>query len=452
MLVLERKLERYCCPSCHGDHSFPELCPGAMFPGKERKVPSHTRAPRKSRLLQRRKPVVSPRESLMGCPSVDIIALSQNTPDVNIFPVERDSEIASALQYYFEVFKYQIHPYNTDAPKQWQHTAFSNDLIQTAMSDPMWFCANVAFSEGMKDRMMHDTCEKSEVVAKYQSKAFMDMRKRLMTDQDNDILLLTITVLMSIDILFGSTDSMKMHAEGLDRIIQLRGGLESINHLPYLKQKVIGFQQFWHSKQIAYATAETGTAKYPKHPFPPDLCIATSKLPKELAELALSGTLSIALIRLVADVAALQSKFDRDGEKRPEDLHYATWLDKDRAAHWLLGCVIRVRISPIYRNGVKWEKKHSKVLVEAGALSWRVGNTLLEKASEHVTLDRDFTIRTCKQFIWDDVLTEKLEAKFDFETTPSTRRASSEKSPSPLCLALSEQRKEISPPADALAL
>jgi hypothetical protein len=429
----------------------------------------------------------------MNCPALDIFALSQNTPDVNNFPVERDSEIASALQYYFEVFKYQIHPYNTDAPKQWQHTAFSNDLLQTAMSDPMWFCANVAFSEGMKDRMMHDTCDKSEVVAKYQSRAFMDMSKRLVTDKDNDILLLTITVLMSIDILFGSTTSMKMHAEGLDRIIQLRGGLESINHLPYLKQKVIGFQQFWHSKQIAYATAETGTAKYPKHPFPPDLCIATSKLPKELAELALTGTISIALLRLVADVAALQSKFDRNGEKRPEDLRrlkilgyeleslyriegmndiekliiaalidYATWLDKDRAAHWLLGCVIRVRISPIYRNGVKWEKKYSKVLVwvgavlttcsEAGALSWRVGNTLLEKASEHETLDRDFTIKTCKQFIWDDVLTEKLEAKFDFETTPSTRRASSEKSPSPLCLALSEERRVTSPPADALAL
>ena len=457
------------CPDCRAAQALPEMNVGR---GRKRpQVKANTHLLRRSKAQQRRK--VPDKTQL----PLEVIPLNQKLPgavSVNIFPVPRESETASALQYYAEVFACAIHPHHEDAPEAWHNANFWDTIIQPAMSDPMWFCANVAFCEAMKDRAVHDRFEKTDIIVKYQSKAFQDLRKRLIPEKDNDVLLLTITVLMSLDIAFGSRESFKTHSEGLERILQLRGGLESLNYSPYLKAKIIGFQKFFLTKQMAYATS-VGRAEYPEFPYSSSLCAAIAKLPKELAELALSGKLNTALIRLTADVAVLQSKFAREGEKRPEDLRrikllgyemeellhlrgtsyierlmaaaltdYTTVLDTDRDAHWLLGGAVRMNISPVWRNGVKWEKQYSKVLIWLGAvlacsseinsMTWQLGTDILGRCAEHETLDRAHTLKTCREFIWDEeVMTPKLELKFDFECTPSTRAVSTfEKSPSPL--------------------
>lgn len=378
----------------------------------------------------------------------------------------------------FEVFACSMHPHKEDAPEAWQGTSFWSDRLQTAMADPMWFCAMIAFAEAMKNKTLHDSHEKTDIIIKYQSKAFMDLRKRLTSEKDNEMLVLTITVLMSIDIAFGSVESLKMHAEGLDRIIQARGGLESLNGNSYLKNKVIGFQLFWLSKQMALATTAVWP-EYPEHPFSSELCITIAKLPRELGDLALSGVLNVNIIRLAADMSTIMTKINRDGTKRPEDLRrlkllgyemeecfklrgmnqlerlicaalvdFSTILDSDRAQHWLLGGALRMNVSPLWCQGVKWEKKHSRFMIwggamlvacsETGSLTYRLGSDTLNTCMDHETLDRESILKICKVMIWDEVLTEKMDQKFDFVSTPSNRSTSASKSPSASSRTLSD--------------
>lgn len=414
-----------------------------------------------------RKPHIRPKQkqikTLRPIPA-DILLPSYKNPVANTFPVPRSSEITSALQYFAEVFAYSIHPHYEDAPKAWHGSLFYKGIMQSAMADPMWFCATVAFNEAMLNCTVHDSIKKTDVVIKYQSKAFMDLRRRLANEQDSNVLLLTITTLMSIDITYGTLESLRMHMEGLDRVLEVRGGLETLNDEPYLKHKIIGYKHFWLLKQMAHATAAT-TVEYPEHPFSSDLCVAVAKLPRDLSELALTGALNVALIRLAADVAAMHTKIQCQEQKQPEDLRrlkilayeldelfktsgmselerlicgalidYATSLDTDRSSHWLLVCTARMHLSGIWRNGVKWDSRHSRIIVwvgtmlatcsEVGSLTWRLGTDILNTCSKHVTLSKVFMVDTCTGLIWDKDLTIKLEQKFDFDTTPSPRPVS----------------------------
>lgn len=339
------------------------------------------------------------------------------------------------------------------------------------MSDPMWFCANVAFAESMKDHTLYDTREKTDVIVKYQSRALSDLRRRLCEETDIDILMWTITILMCIDISFADFDSWKAHSEGLDRMVSMRGGLESLNSSPYIKHKIIGFNMFWNNKQLAIATSQK-SSKYPTHPFPPSICVAISKLSQEFADLALDGAFNITLLTLMADVSSISAKFSDSEGKKAEDLRrlkllgyeleelfrmeslsqleklvisalvdYCVSVDNDRGLHWLLLAAIRMRISYLWCHGATYVKRHAKAFVWAGAmlaacsetsaLTFKLGANVLSLCSEHHALDKSYVLTTCRKFIWDDFLTEKLEQKFDFDCTPSDRSVSLSVSPTP---------------------
>lgn len=328
------------------------------------------------------------------------------------------------------------------------------------MADPMWFCANVAFAEAMKDQTLHNARTKSDVIVKYQSKALSDLRRRLVADKDTDILLWTITVLMSLDISFADFESWKAHTAGLERIMNMRGGLESLNNNTYLKQKIIGFNMFWNNKQMAIATSQTSST-YPTHPFSPEICVAISKLPRALSDLALEGYFNTALISLMADIISVSSKLTGPDQKRDEDLRrlkllgyeleelfridslseleklivaalvdYCISVDTDRGLHWLLMGALRMRISHMWCKGVTYVRAYAKAFIWAGALlaacseatslTFRLGANVLSLCATHHTLDHTFVLTTCRQFLWDDFLTDKLEQKFDFDSTPSS--------------------------------
>lgn len=345
------------------------------------------------------------------------------------------------------------------------------EKLQAAMSDPMWFCANVAFAEAMKDQTLHDAREKTDTVIKYQGKALSDLRRRLSAEADVDLLLWTITILMAIDISFSDFASWKAHTEGLDRMIAMRGGLESLNNNPYVKHKIIGFNVFWNNKQLAIANSQVSSS-YPKHPYPPDVCVAIAKLPRELADLALDGCFSVSLLKLMADVSSISSKLYAAEEMRAEDLRrlklvayeleelfriknltpleklliaaladYSVSVDNDRGVHWLLFSAVRMRISYLWSHGVPYTKRHAKVLIWAAALlaacsemsavTFKLGSNILSLCSEHHVLDKAYVLSTCRQFIWADFLTEKLEQKFNFDCTPSDRSVSLPVTPSP---------------------
>lgn len=385
----------------------------------------------------------------------------------------------------FEVFAFGIHTGRDDSPEVWKDPSHRQSKLQAAMADPMWFCANVAFAEAMKNQTLYNSHEKSDVIVKYQSKALSDLRRRLVADKDTDVLLWTITILMCLDISFSDFESWKAHTEGLERILSMRGGLESLNNNVYLKHKIIGFNMFWNNKQLAIATSQT-SSKYPTHPFPPHICIAISKLPRELSDLALDGCFNTALISLMADVASVSSKLCGPDEKKGEDLRrlkllgyeleelfriatlsqleklviaalvdYCVSMDSDRGLHWLLMGALRMRISYLWCKGVTYIKKYAKAFIWAGAmlaacsemssLTFRLGSNVLSLCSEHHALDKAYVLTTCRQFLWDDFLTDKLEQKFDFDSTPSDRTSSLSISPSPTTTTPSAQTIKRSP-------
>ncbi|ETN37143.1 uncharacterized protein HMPREF1541_08133 [Cyphellophora europaea CBS 101466] len=411
----------------------------------------------------------------LSSPPTEVIPADQRvsgpTP-VNFFPVPRDSAVANSIQYYFEVFSFAIHAHKSDAPDGWQDRSGFQEMLQEAMSDPMWYCANVAFAEGMKDRTLYDSRKKTDIILKYQHMALLELRRRLLADKDTEVLLWTITILMALDVTFGSYESWKAHFEGLDRIISMRGGLESLNGNMYLKTKVIGFNTFWLYKQVVMATVQD-TSVYPKHPFPAEVCIAISKLPRELGDLALDGCFNCPLISLAADVCALSKKFQLDREKKSEDLRrlkvlgyeleellkgtglkhleqlvaaalvdYCVSMDTDRGLHWLLTGALRMRISHIWCKGVTYNKKHARAYVwsasmltacgETSSLTFKLGSKVLDLCAERETLDRAYVLDICRQYIWDESLTTKLDSKLDFDSTPSDRPKSLSKSPSPM--------------------
>jgi hypothetical protein len=53
-----------------------------------------------------------------------------------------------------------------------------------------------------------------------------------------DIILYVVSILASIAILFGDYNAAKSHAKGLSDIIRLRGGLESVSHIPVIQLSI----------------------------------------------------------------------------------------------------------------------------------------------------------------------------------------------------------------------
>jgi hypothetical protein len=478
------------CPGCRSEREQSGDGERAASSSASSKASSTRRAARNGTLSTRPRPVQQRKRNLLideyDTPPSQVVPLQERTLSVhaNTSPVQRDPEILAAVQYYFEVFAQSIHPGRDDSPESWK-TASAQPSQLRVWNDPMWFCANVAFAESMKNQTLYANREKTAIIAKYQNKALADLQVRLNKDTDLDVLLWTILILICVDISFYNFDSWKAHGEGLDRIIRMHGGLESMNSNPYLKQKIIGTNIFWNNKQIAIAMSRE-TTTYPKHPFPPDICVAISKLPRELADLALEGCFNNNLLTLMADACSIETRL-RDPENRKiEDLRrikllayeidelfrieglsqleqlviaalvdYCVTLDSDRGVHWLLVGSVRMRISHLWCRGVKYVKEHAKAFIwaasvlaacsETTAVTFKLASNVLSLCSEYHVLDKEHVLLTCRQFMWADFLSEKLESKFDFSTKPADRANSASTSSSPPPMSRAESQRSVTP-------
>ena len=142
----------------------------------------------------------------------------------------------------FEVFTPSIHPL-VDIPDGWRPKIFWAENMSWAIADPMWFAGTIAFAESMKHKATSGSSKKSQEVIKQSARAIAGLRDRIAGDKGrvDDLSILTIVSLMSSDIVCREVSSWKAHIEGLDRIIALRGGLDSFNSNEYVKHKVIGW-------------------------------------------------------------------------------------------------------------------------------------------------------------------------------------------------------------------
>lgn len=207
-------------------------------------------------------------------------------------------------------------------------------------------------------------------------------------------------------------------------------------------------------------------ATYPDHPFSPDLCLAISKMPDELAELALEGSVNTDLIKLMAPILALSSKFAREGKKEREDLRrikclaydleelfsitdttqieilmilalidFSVTLDQERKQHWLLVGSAQINCSRLLFTGIDYDPLRHDILVWVGAMlvacgeptlqSARLGQKILSRCGRERRIDRSTVLNNCQRIAWDDVLTEKLDLRFDFDAASSTSSRSS---------------------------
>lgn len=273
----------------------------------------------------------------------------------------------------------------------------------------------------------------------------------------------------------------KAHIDGIDRILAARGGLESLNGDQYVKHKLIGyvvflhgeadmltlssFQLFWLYKQMSMGTAPEH-ATYPDHPFPPDVCVAISKMPEPLSDLALGGCLCIDLIKSMAPILSLASKFVKHGLKEREDLRrikclaydieelftitdltqlelliilalieFAITLDMERKQHWLIVGSCQINCARILVTGINYDSSRHDVLLWVGAMlvaagepslqTAKVGQKVLSRCRKEAPFDRDTLLANCQKYAWDSVLTEKLDIRCDYDGTLSPSSESS---------------------------
>jgi hypothetical protein len=267
----------------------------------------------------------------------------------------------------------------------------------------------------------------------------------------------------------------KAHIDGIDRILAARGGLESLNGEPYVKHKVIGyadsnhvestmltspsFQLFWLYKQMSLGTAPE-FASYPNHPFSPSLCIAISKLPDPLSDLALEGCLCTDLITSMAPILSLARKFTIQGHKEREDVRrikclaydleelftvtdltqlelllllalidYAVTLDAERRQHWLIVGSCQINCARILFTGFNYDPSRHDLFLWIGAVlvaageptlqSAKVGQKILSRCKKEFPFDRSDLLENCSRYAWDSILTEKLDSRYDFDSTLS---------------------------------
>jgi hypothetical protein len=188
------------------------------------------------------------------------------------------------------------------------------------------------------------------------------------------------------------------------------------------------------------------SAKCPRHPFPPELCTAIAKMPTELSDMAVEGVLHTALINPLVDVCTIAKRLSTSSDEKSgedfrrlkclayelEELHgvpsmsalemliitafcdFCLEFNSARETHWLL-----------LVNCVGYDHDHHKVLVWAAAMmvvagegnqqSHKLGIKILETCAKHRSMDRNFVLRICRSIMWDEDLTCKLDANFEYD-------------------------------------
>lgn len=421
-----------------------------------------------------RKAVKLPLQRHKSCPSTHAIdelddeslpapvalVLGSTATPVNPFPIERTGDVDNTMQYFFEVFTGSIHPL-IDIPAEWKPKAFYDRKFCYCISDLGWFSATFAFAQAMKQRTISGKSHKSNEILKHSAQGVTELRRKLLKGKDgvDDLAILTITSLMSTDLVLHQVSNWKMHIEGLERILSLRGGIDSFNN-DFLKYKVIGFQTHWLYQQMILSSAPPDLT-YPKHPFSPELCTAISMLPGELSELALCGLLNKATISLMSDLAIIINRFHRTGTKAREDcrrlnllayelgdLHdskgstyfeqliamaateFSISVGEDRKNHWLLCGTVQMTASTLLQHPVEYEDRFHNVLIWVAAVFLATGEPqsqtvkyarkILTRCQKKKPLYEAEVLKICGKYVWDDFLTPKLREKGDFGDDPNT--------------------------------
>ena len=144
------------------------------------------------------------------------------------------------------------------------------------------------------------------------------LQKRLSSDDTaaDDTTLLTVAALSTIDYSLGRHITADMYLRNMRHIVERRGGLRYESPWQvFVSSMIAAFESLWtfilanHPQpgpelpplpSQSYLSNEIPV--YANHPFPPEYTLALAKVPKAFSELAVSGVLSMQVIRIIGRI------------------------------------------------------------------------------------------------------------------------------------------------------
>jgi hypothetical protein len=329
-------------------------------------------------------------------------------------------------------------------------------LFPLLIQDTLWLTTMVALTLDLRQKRASSSHAMTLASMEYRGRSIDELRRRLVKSEECSSFgtLLAVGMLITISILQCDTEATRSHVDGLRHLVSMRGGQKSFQASDeYLRDRIFGYFVMWDLTQ-AGQKLDPGSTEYPKHPYSTYLCRVISRLPPGLADVALSGTLNCAVIRLLAALAFCFSKILADSDRQPLEMRrmlvlvYALSrqacitklgpieqlvvvavievcisLGSKRSLHWLLisaqqSCVMSSASQLELRDLRLALGRFSGLLVWIGAVlvvtskrdseSWTLGKQLMEQGHDDDDVNMDDIIPLCKRYLWQDELTVRL--------------------------------------------
>ncbi|OCT53722.1 hypothetical protein CLCR_09974 [Cladophialophora carrionii] len=268
------------------------------------------------------------------------------------FPISADTNVLSAVDYFLQHYApVHINP-RKDQLGPADSLPLSRKYFGLALENASMFELMVALSRASFDARQGNAREPTREVLVHYGKGIEALRLRMAKSSacDDDATILSVMALLGIALIYGDFRSFETHLTGLRHLVDMRGGVDSLGWGGFIKNSITGYvtphtklhplralfersrtpsntitdllkrlESLWayhENRKLTIATTETHIKlEYPKHPFPPELCVTIAKLPDGFRELALSATLSLQIIALLSNVSEWVSQMQYGRKK-----------------------------------------------------------------------------------------------------------------------------------------
>ncbi|KIW86439.1 hypothetical protein Z517_01836 [Fonsecaea pedrosoi CBS 271.37] len=250
------------------------------------------------------------------------------------------------------------------------------NVLQTSM-----YCSSmIALNLTMQRLHMDSTTRLSRAVIYHLNNTVVQLRDALRDPATctSDIVLATIFPMASVYRMLNDHAAFEAHVQGVRRIVELRGGLDSLGWSGFLKISAVGMfesaavlhrQQTQRSQDEAQGLKLTSdsVAEYPSQPLPRALQVKISKLPPGLACLALQRRLSLQCVnflQLFCEWLADNSVTPGPHDSMTELGHDILAVDGLSATERVLAVAIQAYVNWLERTVRRWCNYASEHSVE----------------------------------------------------------------------------------------
>ncbi|KAK5056701.1 hypothetical protein LTR84_012233 [Exophiala bonariae] len=148
------------------------------------------------------------------------------------------------------------------------------------------------------------TSEAGKRLLHHRQRLLNKINEQLSQRKIDDVLIQAVTLLIPVDDHLGYTEFSQAHLAGIETMIECRGGLALVGSSePAIGVQLATLVSISTTKLSINTSPQKLYAKsplvYPSIPFSPSICEEISRLPSGFADLALSGQISIEMIRII---------------------------------------------------------------------------------------------------------------------------------------------------------